>query len=112
MRVFDLTNLLEQVVKASGQESSLIVFIATSLNPSLDGVSLAWAGLSVSKNRAVVALEALVNDGLADLYEDFLLLHVFSTHEVEAEGLPTVQDQALLLLHLAHTLAFHFVANA
>jgi hypothetical protein len=66
--VFDLAYLLEQIVKASWKQTSLIIFIIPNrLNLALNGVSFPRSGLPIGKNRAVVALNTLINNRFSNL---------------------------------------------
>jgi hypothetical protein len=75
--IFDAGHLLEQVFEASRQQSATVARL------SLDSVGLAGSGLAVGEDAAIIAVEALVDDLLAYLLENLLLICFFFAHVVE-----------------------------
>jgi len=77
----------------SRQHASLVILINTILLPlaieivihTLDSKSLSRACLSISKNCAIVPLDAGIDHWLADTFENLVLRHLLSRHKIERE---------------------------
>ena len=77
MLVFDASHLLEEVLEAPWQQPATIATL------SLDSVSFSRSGLAVCEDAAIVAVEALINNLLADILKNLLLICFFLAHVVE-----------------------------
>lgn len=114
MDVLDFAYLLEQILEASGKEASLIfvslhvllinmhffihryiwrssrfldqfLVVACTLNCK----SFSWTSLSVSENRPIITLEALIHNRLAHYLEDFFLSYLFTSNVIKGVGILT-----------------------
>ena len=100
----------------SRQHASLVInttlfpLVIRSVIHTLDSKSLSRACLSISKNCAIVPLDAGINNWLADTVENLVLRHLLTRHKIERELLsifgvkhknlivPNFPDAAPLLL--------------
>ena len=106
MRIFNLANLLEEVFEAPWKQAAFSVplhaFGRNSCGHSLNGVGLAGPCLPIGKNGAVVPLQTLIHDGLADYLEDFFLRDFLISDIVKVETLACNHHQGLLVFHLSY----------
>jgi hypothetical protein len=58
--------------------------------------------LTIGKNGAVVPLQTLIHDGLADYLEDFFLRDFLIPDIVKVEAFPRNHHQGLLVFHLRY----------
>ncbi len=136
MNVLDLENLLKQVLKASGKKSSLAFILDLTLinavlillshfvicswmnrawpldlifkSKSLYSEGLSRASLAIGEDTSIVALKALIDDGLTHSLEDFFLTYFFIAHKVKGKGflwsllIPRWNQQLLLIFYLCN----------
>ena len=106
MRILNLANLLEQVFKDSWKQAafrvSLHAFGSDSRGHTLNGVSLAGTCLPIGEYRAVVPLQTLIHDGLANSMEDFFLRDLLIAHIVKVECLTYIFVTTLFCDSIAH----------
>lgn len=106
MRIFNLANLLEEVFEAPWKQAAFLValhaFGRKPCGDTLNGVGLAGPCLAIGKNGAVVPLQTLIHDGLADYLEDFFLRDFLIPDIVKVEALACNHHQGLLVFHLSY----------